>query len=351
MHARDRRARCRSSASAASSTPTTPPGCSTPAPAWCSSTPASSTAARRWSGAGIAARAGRGSRDAAARRPPAGQTRAAVTPEEILAAGPGARLAPVRVRCPRATDPYVVEQRRRVCGCGWPTAGSWSTACRRWWAAIHGYRHPVLDAAVTRPARPDEPRHVRRAHPRAGRAAGPHAWSSSPRRAWSTSSSPTPARSASRSRSRCACSTSASRGRPEKRRLLTWRGGYHGDTFHPMSVCDPDGGMHALWRGVLPRQVFADRPPGGFDARPTRRTWPRWPTRSSRHADELAAVIVEPVVQGAGGMRFHHPEYLRVLRELTRRARRAADLRRDRHRVRPHRRAVRRRPRRGHART
>ena len=49
-----------------------------------------------------------------------------------------------------------------------------------------------------------------------------------------------------------------SQNRPEKHRLMTWRGGYHGDTFTPMSVCDPDGGMHSLWRGILPQQVFAD---------------------------------------------------------------------------------------------
>ncbi|WP_245985303.1 aminotransferase class III-fold pyridoxal phosphate-dependent enzyme, partial [Streptomyces tateyamensis] len=55
-------------------------------------------------------------------------------------------------------------------------------------------------------------------------------------------------------------------GRPAKRRVLTWRGGYHGDTFHPMSVCDPEGGMHQLWGGVLPRQVFVAEPPAGFDA-------------------------------------------------------------------------------------
>jgi adenosylmethionine-8-amino-7-oxononanoate aminotransferase len=100
-------------------------------------------------------------------------------------------------------------------------------------------------------------------------------------------------------------------GRPEKRRLLTWRGGYHGDTWQPMSVCDPDGGMHGLWAGVLPRQVFAQAPPAEYDetyADHLRAT-------VERHAHEVAAVIVEPVVQGAGGMRFHSPAYLRVLRE------------------------------------
>ncbi|GAA3909422.1 adenosylmethionine--8-amino-7-oxononanoate transaminase [Streptomyces lacrimifluminis] len=100
-------------------------------------------------------------------------------------------------------------------------------------------------------------------------------------------------------------------GRPAKQRLLTWRGGYHGDTWQPMSVCDPEGGMHELWQGVLTRQVFADAPPTEYEepyADHLRST-------IERHAGELAAVIVEPVVQGAGGMRFHSPAYLRVLRE------------------------------------
>jgi adenosylmethionine---8-amino-7-oxononanoate aminotransferase len=107
-----------------------------------------------------------------------------------------------------------------------------------------------------------------------------------------------------------------SRGRPEKRRLLTWRGGYHGDTWNPMSVCDPDGGMHHLWAGVLPRQVFAEAPPSGFGAEPDDAYVRHLRELVARHAGELAAVIVEPVVQGAGGMRFHSPAYLRVLREL-----------------------------------
>ncbi|HEV7626865.1 MAG TPA: adenosylmethionine--8-amino-7-oxononanoate transaminase, partial [Streptomyces sp.] len=106
-----------------------------------------------------------------------------------------------------------------------------------------------------------------------------------------------------------------SRGRGSKQRLLTWRGGYHGDTWQPMSVCDPEGGMHELWSGVLPRQIFADAPPAGFDAPPDERYTAHLREMVARHADELAAVIVEPVVQGAGGMRFHSPAYVRALRE------------------------------------
>lgn len=105
-------------------------------------------------------------------------------------------------------------------------------------------------------------------------------------------------------------------GRPSKRRLLTWRGGYHGDTFHPMSVCDPEGGMHALWTGVLPEQLFADAPPPGFGAALDEDYVAALRSLVAAHHDELAAIIVEPVVQGAGGMSFHSPEYLRVWREL-----------------------------------
>jgi adenosylmethionine-8-amino-7-oxononanoate aminotransferase len=100
-------------------------------------------------------------------------------------------------------------------------------------------------------------------------------------------------------------------GRPEKRRLLTWRGGYHGDTMTPMSVCDPDGGMHSLWTDILARQIFAPAPPGAYDASYAAELT----GLIAAHAGELAAVIVEPVVQGAGGMRWHDPRYLRDLRQ------------------------------------
>jgi adenosylmethionine---8-amino-7-oxononanoate aminotransferase len=104
-------------------------------------------------------------------------------------------------------------------------------------------------------------------------------------------------------------------GRPTKHRLMTWRGGYHGDTFTPMSVCDPDGGMHSLWTDVLTPQVFAPQVPSDYDPGYSA----AFETQLAENAHELAAVIVEPVVQGAGGMRFHDPRYLSDLRSACRR--------------------------------
>ncbi len=95
-------------------------------------------------------------------------------------------------------------------------------------------------------------------------------------------------------------------------KLLTWRGGYHGDTFAPMSVCDPEGGMHSLWTDVLAPQIFVAPPPVEFDESYVAEL----ADAVAAHADELAAVIVEPVVQGAGGMRFHDPRYLVELRRI-----------------------------------
>jgi len=97
-------------------------------------------------------------------------------------------------------------------------------------------------------------------------------------------------------------------------RLLTVRGGYHGDTTGAMAVCDPVGGMHSLFTGLLPEHVFAARPPDGFDAG-LDEVWANEVRElAERHANELAAVILEPVVQGAGGMRFHAPECVALMR-------------------------------------
>ncbi|MGW2480833.1 adenosylmethionine--8-amino-7-oxononanoate transaminase [Streptomyces sp. NPDC001571] len=179
-----------------------------------------------------------------------------------------------------------------------------------WWSAVHGYNHPVLNEAVR--GQLDRMSHVMfggLTHAPAVRLA-----------ARLVEITPGPLQHVFLSDSGSVSVEVAvkmclqywrSVGQPRKQRLLTWRGGYHGDTWQPMSVCDPEGGMHELWQGALPKQVFVDAPPADFDEAYARKL------RESiaRHADEVAAVIVEPVVQGAGGMRFHAPEYLRVLRE------------------------------------
>ena len=105
-------------------------------------------------------------------------------------------------------------------------------------------------------------------------------------------------------------------GQPARTRVLTVRGGYHGDTTGAMSVCDPDTGMHGLFRHLLPQQVFAARPRPAF-AEPVRDDdLDEIRTLFGTYAGQLAAVIIEPVVQGAGGMRFYAPEYLSRLAEL-----------------------------------
>jgi len=99
-------------------------------------------------------------------------------------------------------------------------------------------------------------------------------------------------------------------------KFFTIRGGYHGDTFSPMSVTDPEGGMHAMYAGFLPEHVFADRPPAAGAAL---EAWTASTTALfEQHADQIAAVIVEPVLQGAGGMHVYDPEVVRLLAGLAR---------------------------------
>ncbi|WP_223772841.1 adenosylmethionine--8-amino-7-oxononanoate transaminase [Streptomyces sp. 135] len=179
-----------------------------------------------------------------------------------------------------------------------------------WWSAIHGYNHPVLNEAVR--GQLDRMSHVMfggLTHEPAV-ALAKRLVDMSPEGLEHVFLTDSGSVSVEVAVKMC-LQHWRSLGRPEKRRMLTWRGGYHGDTWQPMSVCDPVGGMHQLWQGVLPQQVFADAPPDAYEE--TYADHLR--ELIERHAGELAAVIVEPVVQGAGGMRFHSPAYLHVLRE------------------------------------
>ncbi|MBF6388244.1 adenosylmethionine--8-amino-7-oxononanoate transaminase [Nocardia farcinica] len=180
-----------------------------------------------------------------------------------------------------------------------------------WWAAVHGYRHPVLDAALV--AQSQRMSHVMfggLTHEPAARLTEllvqltPEGLD----KVFLCDSGSVSVEVAVK----MCLQYWRSLGKPGKRRLLTWRGGYHGDTFTPMSVCDPEGGMHALWTDVLAEQVFVGMPPAEY--RPGYVA--ELEAALVAHADELAAVVVEPVVQGAGGMRFHDPRYLADLRRL-----------------------------------
>ncbi len=104
--------------------------------------------------------------------------------------------------------------------------------------------------------------------------------------------------------------------RPLKYRLLTVCGGYHGDTFAAMSVCDPEGGMRELFKKVFPAHLFAARPKTRFDEPWVTDDLNEMELLLEAHADELAAVILEPIVQGAGGMWFYHSAYLKGLKQL-----------------------------------
>jgi adenosylmethionine-8-amino-7-oxononanoate aminotransferase len=184
-----------------------------------------------------------------------------------------------------------------------------------WWSAIHGYCHPALDTAV-------RDQLERMAHVMFGGLTHEPAIRLAERlveiapvgleRVFFADSGSVSVEVAIK----MALQYQRAVGHPERTRLLTWRGGYHGDTFGAMAVCDPVGGMHSLFTGVLAEHVFAERPPDGFE-RPLDEEWAAGVSELvAAHAHELAAVIVEPVVQGAGGMRFHSPECVALLRRL-----------------------------------
>ena len=185
-------------------------------------------------------------------------------------------------------------------------------AMSSWWAAIHGYRHPRLDEALHRQA--DTMSHVMfggLTHEPAielGRRLLDLAPVGLDKVFFADSGSVSVEVAI-----KMALQFQRGRGNPERTRLLTLGGGYHGDTFGAMSVCDPVGGMHSMFTDVLAPQVFLPRPPSGFEADIS-----EWVAAAEALADrdDVAAIIVEPILQGAGGMRVYPPAVLRWLREL-----------------------------------
>ena len=237
----------------------------------------------------------------------------ALTPEQISAIDAAHVWHPYSAFGAEATAPVVAVAADGV----WLTVISDGAPIRvidamaSWWTAIHGHGHPELDAALSRQLQLMN--HVMfggLTHEPAARLA-----------ALLVDITPVGLDTVFFSDSgsvgvevavKMALQYWRSVGRFAKCRLMTWRGGYHGDTFAPMSVCDPVGGMHSLWRDVLAEQVFAEPVPAAYDPDYVA----AFAAQLAAHADELAAVIVEPVVQGAGGMRFHDPRYLTDLRAI-----------------------------------
>ena len=107
-----------------------------------------------------------------------------------------------------------------------------------------------------------------------------------------------------------------SQGQSQKNKLLSLKGGYHGDTFAAMSVCDPTNGMHHIFDQVLPQHYFAPKPEIGFNQKWHHSDIDEFKSLLETHHKNIAAVILEPIVQGAGGMNFYSPEYLKQVRRL-----------------------------------
>jgi adenosylmethionine-8-amino-7-oxononanoate aminotransferase len=199
-------------------------------------------------------------------------------------------------------------------------------AMSSWWCAIHGYRHPVLDAALAEQA-------ARFSHVMFGGLTHEPAVALAERL---VALSPAPlehvffADSGSVSievAMKLAVQYQTAVGRPDRRRFVALRGGYHGDTTGAMSICDPVDGMHSSFSGLVAEQLFVPRPPpastiaGGLvvDAADNA-TVDRWlasvEETIERHRHELAAIVLEPVLQGAGGMHIYPPCAVAELRRI-----------------------------------
>ncbi len=182
-----------------------------------------------------------------------------------------------------------------------------------WWAVAYGYKNPKIDAAVK--AQLEKTSHVMFGgitHEGAAKLAETLSDMTGLERVFFCDSGSVSVEVAMK----MALQFWRAKGDEKRTKFATARGGYHGDTWHAMSVCDPVNGMHSLFSGGLPINYFAPRPESRFDGdwdasdiEPMRKLF-------AEKSDGLAAVIIEPIVQGAGGMRFYHPQYLRELKAL-----------------------------------
>ena len=184
-----------------------------------------------------------------------------------------------------------------------------------WWATIHGYNHPVLNRALAEQSQ-------RMSHVMFGGLTHEPAVSLAQKLIAITPGQPQwvffsdSGSVAVEVAIKMAIQYQYANNRPQKNKIATLRKGYHGDTWHAMSVCDPDTGMHHIFSTQLPAQVFTDAPSVGF--------YEAWHADALNHLEEtlaahhhqIAALILEPIVQGAGGMRIYHPEYLKGAAQL-----------------------------------
>ena len=186
-------------------------------------------------------------------------------------------------------------------------------AMASWWSAIHGYNHPVLNRAIARQL--ESMAHVMfggLTHEPAIRL-GQRLVDLAPEgleHVFLADSGSVSVEVALK----MVLQHQRGSGRPRRTRMLTVLGGYHGDTCGCMGVCDPDNGMHSMFKGIVPEHVFAPRPPAvGGDVTDWAESFREV---AAAHANDLAGIIVEPLLQGAGGMRPYPAACLRVMREV-----------------------------------